>query len=62
MGFWRLINLKRLDLSDNNLTRIEGLEGLTNLEALILLGNVLIRNEEVRELQELLPHCEILFD
>ena len=53
-------SLERLDLSGNNISNLQPIKKLTELKWLNLRGNPLT-DEQVAELQEELPNCEIIF-
>ena len=55
-----LSNLETLDLRSNQISSVYPLKRLTNLKKLDLTGNPLTE-EQVEELRQALPDCEILF-
>ena len=55
----KLTELRVLWLNDNHLTDVKGLEKLTRLTFLGLLGNPDITKAQIAELQKALPKCDI---
>ncbi len=55
-----LERVKRLYLSDNQLTDVRGLEKLTQLKELNLTYNPDLTKAQIAELKKALPKCEIL--
>ena len=53
-------SLERLDISGNNISNLAPIKTLSALQWLNLRGNP-VTEEQVAELQEALPNCEIIF-
>jgi len=54
----QLVNLKVLNLSDNQLSKIEGLDQLVNLKVLWLSNNQLSQSE-IKEFKESHPNIQV---
>ena len=55
-----LDSLEKLVLIDNDISNVDSLKGMHNLQKLCLQGNPLTE-EQVNELREALPNCDIVF-
>ena len=55
----KLTQLTKLNLSQNELTDVKGLENLTQLKHLNLNDNPALTKAQIDELQKALPNCDI---